>query len=204
MFSLKLLVCDGELRLVGWRVEQGVGVSFGQEVDEYLLKFLFLCSLLAIESFDEILVFLQNALVLIDEVLAHFFKVFLIDFQLLNLFGDRCLDASVSAALVQLKLLLLLFLVLSADVLKQILSSCFEVLVHINIFPLRMAYFFEPIHIQLANKRSKVPMLEVLRQNFLRELCDIFNWKGIIVGSPINGFRVVFILSKIGITSIIS
>jgi hypothetical protein len=56
-----------------------------------------------------------------------------------------------------------------------VLGSCFEVLVHVYILAFGMAYFFEPIHVELSYERSEIFMFEVVGQDFFCELGDIFN-----------------------------
>jgi hypothetical protein len=112
---------------------------------------------------------------LVDEVLAHFLEIFLVYFKLLNLFADWSLDALTGAPSVQFKLLLLVLFVLAVDEFKQVPGPRFEVLVHVNIVPFGMADLLEAVHVELADKGSKVAMLEVDRQNLLRKLGDVFD-----------------------------
>jgi len=107
------------------------------------------------------LVLFKNALVLVHKIPTHFLKVPLVCFKLVNLFADWSLKTSAIARSVNLKLLVFFLLVLPVDIFEQTFGPSLEILVHIYILPLRVTDLFEAVHVKLANKGSKVPVLEV-------------------------------------------
>lgn len=48
-------------------------------------------------------------------------------------------------------------------------------LVHVDVIPIRMAYLFEPVHVELSDKRCEVVVLEVGWKGFFCEFGDVFD-----------------------------
>jgi hypothetical protein len=65
------------------------------------------------------------------------------------------------ATLVHFELVLPFFLVFSGNVLEQMLCPRLKILVRKDIISLGVAYFFETVHVELADKSGKVFMPEV-------------------------------------------
>jgi len=202
---LELLVGYCQLGLAGG-VEQSVGGLLRKQIDEYLLKFLLLLLLLFVQPPHKVLVLLEQALVLVHEVSRHLLQILLIDPQFLDPLGDWDLGAAPTGGLVELnlRLLALLLLVLAADSPEQTLGARLEILVHVNILTLGVAYLVEAVHVELANEGGEVVVFEVLGQNLLSEPSNALYGEGVPGGSPLDDFRVVPALNQIDATSIIS
>ena len=68
---------------------------------------------------------------------------------------------------------------LPGDIFEKMPGVGFEVLIHINIIALIVTYFAKAIHVELADKRGEVAVLEVYWKNFLCELADTLNCEGV-------------------------
>lgn len=54
-------------------------------------------------------------------------------------------------------------------------SPFLEMLVHVDVVPIRMADLLEAIHVELPDEGSEVMVLEVGRQRFFCEFRDVFD-----------------------------
>ena len=76
--------------------------------------------------------------------------------------------------------------------------------VHVDVVTIRMADLSKAVHIELADEGSKVAVLEVDREDLLREPADVVDAEGVTRGGPTDNLSIALVLNKGVSTSIIS
>ena len=76
--------------------------------------------------------------------------------------------------------------------------------VHVDVVTIRMADLSKAVHIELADEGSKVAVLEVDREDLLREPADVVDAEGVTRRGPTDDFSIAPVLNKGLSTSIIS
>jgi hypothetical protein len=162
-------------------VSDALLILLGQQEHQQLLQLSILLSLVLLHPPDYRVVFLQQALVLLDEVPAQLLQVLLVVSQLLDLPSNRDLIVLVG---IEFHLLILFLFDFPGDALEEVPGACLEVLVHVDVFPLVVAYFFEAVHVELPDEGGEIAMLEVDGEDILGEAGDALDGEGVSGGSP--------------------
>lgn len=113
---------------------------------------------------------------------ADLFQVFLFVFHVLNLSREVLIGMALLG--VKSDSILPFKVYFSLDILQQIPIASFKVFVFVHVLPILMAYFSEPVHVELANEGGKIIMFEKSRQNRLRELADAFYLERVVRACP--------------------
>jgi hypothetical protein len=131
-------------------------------------------------------------------MLAHLLKVLLICFQLLYLPTHRSsLNFFCGSFAVDLDLVFPFLLAFSGDIFQKMFGSHFEMVIHVNVFPIRMTYFAKSVHVELPHKGGKIAVFEINGQNFFRKPTDVFDIEGVLSGGPANNIFIIGVLNHL-------
>ncbi len=151
---------------------------------------------------------LRHPLVLVHEIPAHLLQIALVRPQLLDLashvrlatrFADFDLllvSLPFLTPLTPLTLLTLLPILppFSREVPERALGARPEVLVPVDVIAFGVTQFLEAVHVELADERGEVAVLEVLGEDVFGELANASDCEGVAFGGPAYGLRVLLVL----------
>jgi hypothetical protein len=93
---------------------------------------------------------------------AHLLQIFLVSLEFLNLPIDSVgLPSFIVVSAVELYLVLTIFFDFTHNVFEEMLCSEFKILIRVYIISVRVPYFSETVHVELADEGSEIAVFEV-------------------------------------------
>lgn len=80
------------------------------------------------------------------------------------------------------------FAIFTLNFLKEAFLASLEKFVVVNVVDILSPSFVEVVHVELANKRGKIVVLEISRKDFLAEFRRLFDNEGVAFRVPVNDF----------------
>ena len=111
---------------------------------------------------------------------THLFYIFLLGPQVLNLAPPL----SAPARALQHNSILALLAHSAVDVPEQLLVSCSEVLVHVDVVAVGVARLAKAVHVELSNEGAEVAVLKISRKDLFGEFSDLLYVEALAAGGP--------------------